>query len=403
MAHPKLIKWGILATGGIATAFGRDLSVDPATRGVTDVKHEVVAAASSNSKERAQAFLRKCDAPVYAKGYGSYKELVQDPDVDIIYIATPHSHHYQNVMLCLEHNKPVLCEKALTVNAAQAKALAAKAREKRLLLMESLWTRYFPVSSYVRETIASEKLGPIERVMSEHSLPYAGGFESDQHIMVNPDLAGGILLDAGVYSLTWVFMSLHTTQDVARRKRPVVQSAIAKHSRTGVDAMTTMLLEFPRDEEDGGTAHAIASTSLSLSNDVAAKQHNVLAPAVRIQGSKGELQVLPPAYRPEITRLILKDGTFEEKKWPIPSPGEGSGWYNGFGSTPNPEGEGHGLFWEADDAARAILEGRREGSQLGLDESILIMETMDHVREKAGLRYPDRLESTEYPLDLSTP
>lgn len=99
MATPKTIRWGILATGGIAKAFGRDLSVDPNTRDVSDIRHELVAAVSSSSVSRAEAFLLECDAPSYAKGYGSYADLVADPDVDIIYIATPHSHHYQNTML----------------------------------------------------------------------------------------------------------------------------------------------------------------------------------------------------------------------------------------------------------------------------------------------------------------
>lgn len=127
---PKEIRWGILATGLIAQSFSRDLLVDPKTRGVTSIKHTIVAAASSSSKSRAETFLKDMKAPSSAKAYGNYKELVADPDIDIIYVATPHSHHYQNAMLCLEAGKNVLCEKAFTVNAAQTKLLVAKAREK---------------------------------------------------------------------------------------------------------------------------------------------------------------------------------------------------------------------------------------------------------------------------------
>jgi dihydrodiol dehydrogenase / D-xylose 1-dehydrogenase (NADP) len=108
-------------------------------------------------------------------------------------------------MLCLEAGKNVLCEKAFTVNAPQARALADKAKEKGLFLMEGLWTRYFPLSTYVRQVVSSGLIGPVERVLSEHSLPYAGIFEDENHIMINPRLAGGILLDAGIYSLTWTF------------------------------------------------------------------------------------------------------------------------------------------------------------------------------------------------------
>lgn len=150
---------------------GKDVSVDPATRNVKDIRHELVAAASSSSKSRAESFLRECGAPEHAIAYSSYSELAQDPRVDVIYIATPHSHHYQNAMMCLEAGKNVLSEKAFTVNAKQARALAAKAKEKNLLLMEGMWTRYFPLSIYVRELVTSGRLGPVERVLAEHSLP----------------------------------------------------------------------------------------------------------------------------------------------------------------------------------------------------------------------------------------
>ncbi|KAH7139720.1 hypothetical protein B0J13DRAFT_477975 [Dactylonectria estremocensis] len=400
MITSRTVRWGILATGGIAKSFGRDLSVDPNTRNVTDVRHELVAAASSSSISKAEQFLRECDAPPHARAYGSYADLATDGDVDIIYIATPHSHHYQNAMLLLESGKNVLCEKAFTVNSRQARALADKAKDKGLLLMEGMWTRYFPLSAYVRELVSSGRIGPVERVLSEHSLPYAGRFEDDNNIMVNPRLAGGILLDGGIYSLTWAFQALYSTQPAATRQPPTFKSMVAKYAPTGVDSMVTMMLEFPRDEEHGGPAHAVASCSMGLSNDAVATAADAVIPNIRIQGPQGELQVFPPAYRPTRTRLILKDGTCEDIAWPQPGPGAGSGWYNGWGSSRNPEGQGHGLFWEADDAARALVEGRKEGSCLGLDESILIMEIMDEVRRDAGLEYPAPLETTDYPVPL---
>ena len=132
------LKWGILATGGIAESFGRDLSVNPETRDRKDIEHVVVAAASSSSADRAQKYLKEVRASESAKAYGSYKELVADSNVEIIYVATPHSHHYQNVMLCLEAGKNVLCEKSLTTNAAQAETLIKKAREKGLFFMEAV-------------------------------------------------------------------------------------------------------------------------------------------------------------------------------------------------------------------------------------------------------------------------
>lgn len=197
---PKTVRWGILATGLIAETFTKDLLVDPKTRDVHDIEHTLVAAASSSSKSRAEEFLRNVSAPSSAKGYGSYEELLRDENVDIVYIATPHSHHYQNALIALEAGKNVLCEKAFTVNAAQAKILVALAREKNLFLMEAVWTRYFPLSIYVRETIESGKIGHVSRVFAENSMandPEAT-WPNNQHRMVNPDLAGGALLDLGI-------------------------------------------------------------------------------------------------------------------------------------------------------------------------------------------------------------
>ncbi|PSN64878.1 oxidoreductase domain-containing protein [Corynespora cassiicola Philippines] len=397
---PTTVRWGILATGGIAITFTKDLLVDPQTRGVTNVKHTVVAAASSSSKSRAEQFLKDVGAPADAKPYGSYEELVNDPNIDIIYVATPHSHHYQNAMLALEAGKNVLCEKAFTVNAAQTKALADKAKEKNLFLMEAVWTRYFPLSIYVREQITSGRIGPIARVLADNSMALdpEENFKDGKHRMVNPDLAGGALLDLGIYSLTWVFQTLYHTQPEGKRQPPKVIAALKSYGATkDADETTTMVLTFPRSEEAGGDAHAIATTSLRVATSPGGNED---VPGIRIQGPKGEIQVFPPAFRPTRTKIILKDGTVEEKHWPQPGPGEGSGWYNGFGGGRNAEGEGHGMFWEADEAATAFVEGRKEGKYEGLAESILIMEVMDEVRKQGGLVYPEKIETTKFPTPL---
>ncbi|ETN44430.1 uncharacterized protein HMPREF1541_10611 [Cyphellophora europaea CBS 101466] len=393
----KEIRWGILATGGIAKTFTRDLLVDPTTRDVQDVKHTVTAAASSSSASRAQDFLKEVGAPSSAKAYGSYDELVKDSNVDIIYVATPHSHHYQNVMLCLNAGKNVLCEKAFTVNAAQARKLVDLAKEKGLFLMEAVWTRYFPLSIYVRDLISSGKLGNVTRCFADLALSSdpEKTFADGKHRMVNPDLAGGPLLDLGVYALNWVMQCLYHTQDPKTRQRPGVLASVKRYEPTGCDEMCTMLLTFPRKE--GGDAHGVATTSIRAAS---APGGNNDTPAVRVQGDKGEIQVYPMIYRPLKTKLILTDGTVEEKHWPQPGPGKGSGWKNGFGDGWNSEGEGHGMFWEADDAARALVSGRKEGSFLGWDESVLIMEIMDEVRKAGDLKYPEKIETLDYPVDL---
>lgn len=160
------LKWGILATGGIAESFARDLWPNPETRSVKDVEHKVVAAASSSSSKRAEDFLKEVRAPEGAKAYGSYKELVADPNVDIIYVATPHSHHYQNVRLCLEAGKNVLCEKAFTTNAAQLETLIKIAKEKKLFLMEAVsaiseqHTLGMPTDTYIPRSGPATSLSP---------------------------------------------------------------------------------------------------------------------------------------------------------------------------------------------------------------------------------------------------
>lgn len=196
-------------------------------------------------------------------------------------------------MLCLEAGKNVLCEKAFTVNAAQARALADKAKEKNLFLMEAVWTRYFPLSVYVREQITSGRIGPLHRVLADNSMALnpEQSFSDGKHRMVNPDLAGGALLDLGIYSLTWVFQTLYHTQPESARQKPKVLAALKTYGQTkAADETSTIVLSFPRPEELGGEAHAVATTSLRVAT---APGQNVDTASIRIQGPKGEIQVFP--------------------------------------------------------------------------------------------------------------
>ena len=155
-----------------------------------------MAVASSSAKDKAAQFISSLGIPEPCTAYGNYEDLVADSSVDVIYVATPHSHHFQNVMLALNAGKNVLCEKAFTVNAAQAKILYETARQKNLFLMEAVWTRYFPLSVQVREIIRSGEIGEVLRTVADTSF----GDDVEEkwgttHRMVNPDLAGGALLD----------------------------------------------------------------------------------------------------------------------------------------------------------------------------------------------------------------
>ncbi|KAH6848364.1 hypothetical protein B0I37DRAFT_162513 [Chaetomium sp. MPI-CAGE-AT-0009] len=378
---PYTVRWGIMATGWIAEVFTKDLLANPALRNVLDVRHEVVAAASSSSKDRAGEFLTKVKAPSSAKAYGSYHELVADPDVDIVYVATPHSHHFQNAMLALEAGKNVLCEKALTVTASQARKLVDAARAKGVFFMEAVWTRYFPLSIQVRDLISKGAIGNVYRTIADLSI----GKEKDDgkidfddtHRMVNPELAGGALLDLGIYALTWVFQTLYHVQPEEQKEAPNVMAAVNKY-HTGADETTSIILQFPQHK-----SHGIALTSLRVSSDVDGK--NSAGASIRIQGTKGEIQVMGPAYCPLQYRVIKKTesgGEVQVVDCPIPKDPE-SGW-------------GQGMFWEADECARCLRDGLKESKSLPWSESITIMEVMEETLRQGGVVYSDVISTDVY-------
>ncbi|KAB5582673.1 oxidoreductase [Coniochaeta sp. 2T2.1] len=365
---PFPLKWGIMATGWIAEMFVQDLLTNPAVRDVHDIRHQLFAVASSTNASRAADFVKKVKGPEGVKTYGSYRELVADPDVDIVYVATPHSHHFQNAMLALQAGKNVLCEKALTVNASQARKLVQVAKEKNLFFMEAVWTRYFPLSIKVRELIQSGTIGPVYRVIADLSfnkdLPNGKVDYDDSHRLVNLDLAGGALLDLGIYSLTWLFQTMYHLQPEAEKEAPKVVAAVNKYF-TGADEMTSMILQFPKHKSMG-----IGLTALRVGTDVDGL--NTGGPAIRIQGSGGEIQVMGPAYRPLQYKVIRKSepGKVEVVDCPIPHDKERD-W-------------GHGMFWEADECARCIRDGKKESATLPWSESIVIMETMEEVLKQAA-------------------
>lgn len=400
----------------------KDILLDPSTRGTTDVRHVVTAVASSSSVASAEKFVATYvsgSQSTKSAAYGSYEELVKDPNIDIVYIGSPHSHHYQNAMLCLTHNKPVLCEKALTVNAAQAKKLYQTAKEKNLFFMEAVWTRYFPLSKAIRKHITDNDIGEVIRVTSDLSIGAVP--EKDfglGHRMVNLDLAGGALLDLGIYSLTWVFQTIYHTlsAELKQQSRPkVVGAAMTPEPRTGADESTVILLEFPKSTPSGKTkAHAVATTAMRVVDDPGRGHQGadgVETPSVRIQGEKGEIQVYGFIYRPTRYRLVPKDKSAPvlDKKFEF-------------------EGGAHGMMvlllffcfpflslslslvfhtltrplqYEADEAARCLVAGKLESEGLPWAESTLIMEVMDEVRKQGGLVYPDAIETTEYPVKLT--
>ncbi len=221
-------KVGIMGTGDIARMMAKTLG---GMRGVTCY------AVASRTKEKAESFAKEFKVKTF---YGSYEELCQDPKIDLIYVATPHSAHYENVKLALENGKNVLCEKAFTLNEAQAKELFQIAQEKDVLLTEAMWTRFLPLAQKLKEIIASNVIGEISTVMADLSFNIAW----KQRIQ-DPALGGGALLDLGVYGLTFVSMVLGEditdiqSQAILNDKGMDIQDIISLKFRSGQMAVVT--------------------------------------------------------------------------------------------------------------------------------------------------------------------
>jgi predicted dehydrogenase len=287
--------------------------------------------------------------------------------------------------------KPILCEKALTVNAEQARKLFSLAKEKNVFFMEAVWTRFFPQSIEIRLLIKEGAIGEVLRVSADLSVGEGDNVEKTfdvSHRMVNKDLAGGALLDLGIYSLTWVFQTLYLTTPKEKREKPkVVGSSMVFEPRTGADESTAIMLEMPSTPTGKRKAQAVATTSLRTHFDLAQNEAGHESPSCRIQGEKGEILVYGPLYRPMRYKTVTKDdgGKITVKDCPR----------SGF------EGGQNGMAFEADECARCMLSGKLESETLSWEESTVIMETMDAARKLAGLTYPEAIESLEYPRDLS--
>ncbi|THX27924.1 NAD(P)-binding protein [Aureobasidium pullulans] len=309
-------------------------------------------------------------------------------NVDIIYIASPHSHHYQHTMLCLQAGKHVVCEKPITVNAAQVKLLYRTAKERNLFLLDAVWTRYFPLSVQIRNIISEGKIGEGLRVIADTSM----GRDVDdlwlnqRRRKVNLDLAGGALLEIGIYSITWIFQSMYHTLPVHQRQPPSkIMSLMVKYPKTGVDEDTTFIISFPTTTPSGHSSrgsHGVGMTAFALASD--SDNRGSAGATVRIQGTKGEVQVFGMAFQPDRYKVIpLQTGDQPVRVNEV--------------SCPFPAG-GHGMYYEADEAARCVRDGLLESDVMPWEESILIMEVMDQIREQCNLQYPESVESTRFEM-----
>ncbi|KAK7207668.1 NAD(P)-binding protein [Myxozyma melibiosi] len=359
---PFTLKWGIVATGGIAEQFIKDLIADPALRGVSDVAHLPVAVAS-RSVEKAQAFI---DAQVPADlrskvtPYGSYEELYKDPAVDVVYVASPSAFHYKNSLDALRAGKNVLCEKPFTVNAKQAKHLQHVAKESNLFLMEAVWTRFFPLVKTFTKLLHEDKvIGRVHRVFSDFSVWFD---PKTRPTYYDPNTGGGALLDLGVYMNLWTLLTCYHHPD-NKLSPPDVIKAVQFRSAVnrGVDESTSVITSWEKPQIVCiGTASMMIDTPPEC--------------VVRVQGTKGQIIIPIHGSRPEKILVRLDDGATREYNFPIP---------------------GQGLFWEADAVARDIRDGKKEEALYPLSESVFAMELMDEIRRQNELVFPANVEYCE--------
>jgi len=325
-AEPQPVRWGVIGTGGIADAFVTDLALLPGAS---------VVAVGSRSAAGAQRFGA---AHGIGHRHASYQALVDDPDVDAVYVAVPHQAHHDAALLAIAAGKAVLVEKPFTVSAAEATDLVAAASAAGVLLMEAMWTRFLPHMAAVRALLAAGALGEVTTLIADHGqwFAYDPAFR-----LFAPELAGGALLDLGVYPVSLASMVFGAPDRVA---------ALSSPAQTGVDAQTSVVLSHP------GGGHALLSTTLRALTSTRAE----------IAGTQARLLIDPVWYRPTTLHVVQRDGTTQRHDFPD---------------------EGNGLRHQAAEVARCLAEGRTESPLLPLAETVAVMGTLDEVRRQIGLAY----------------
>jgi predicted dehydrogenase len=321
------IRWGILGTGNIARSFAT---------GVSTVDDAEVLAVGSRSQATADAFGDEFNVP---RRYPTYEALVADPDIDAVYVSSPHTQHKDNSLLCIEAGKAVLCEKPFTINAAEAEAIINRAREKNVFVMEAMWTRFLPVIARVRQLVAEGALGDIRLVTADFG--FRAQFDP-QHRLFNPELGGGALLDVGIYPISLASMVLGQPERI---------SSLAHLGDSAVDELAGIVFSYP------GGKMAVISASIAVATPIRAL----------IAGTEGHIEIEPPFFFTTSFTLSLKGRDPEIVQIPY---------------------EGNGYPHEIKEVGACLRAGKLQSDIMPLDETLAIMRTMDSIREQWGLRYP---------------
>lgn len=326
----KTIRWGILGCGRSAGKFAADL------RQVPDAELHAVA---SRDLEKARAFAAEHPAKHI---HGSYEALVNDPDVDVIYVATPHAMHHEHTLLCLRHQKAVLCEKAFAINETQAREMVAESATRNVFLMEALWTRFLPHYLKVREMIAEGTLGELRSVQVNF------GFTPQAPVpqrIYDPALGGGTLLDIGIYNVFLVQSILGVPDDIQASMTP---------APTGVDEQLAVQFRCA----GGAVAQLLSTFSSNLPTDA------------NIAGTQGRIRLGTRFYEPSTTIEFYPDRV--DSLQVIPFHKE-PGW---------------GYQFQVRHVHDCLRQGLRESPVLRHEDSLALMRTMDRIRSIVGLSYP---------------
>jgi predicted dehydrogenase len=322
----RRIRWGILGTGGIARKFADVLNSLPSAQ---------LVAVGSRTQATADQFGDKFGV---RHRHASYAALADDPEVEVVYISTVHPLHKENMLLCLQAGKAVLCEKPFTINASEATAAIALARAKRLFLMEAMWPRFLPLMIRLRELLAGGVIGDIQMLVAN------AGFRArfdPAHRLFAPELGGGSLLDVGIYPVSFASMILGT---------PTRITAMAQLGETRVDEQAGAVLGY----DHGQLALIYATFRSSVPREWA------------VMGTLGQIRIHNPSAG---TRLTVSITGKEDEVIDVPF-------------------EGIDFRYQAMEVQNCLRAGTLESSVMPLDETVAIMATMDQMRAQWGLRYP---------------
>ncbi len=321
------LRWGILATGGIARLFTRDLMIAG-----LDVR-----AVGSRTPHSAAAFAAQFGI---SRVHGSYEALVADPEVDIVYVASPHPRHAEHALLALNAGKHVLVEKPFTLNQAEALRVQQTAQQRGLLALEAMWTRYLPHMVRIRALLRDGALGEVRAVFADHTQQLS----TDPAHRINAlELGGGALLDLGIYPISFAWDMLGAPESL---------SASARRGETGADTEIATIF-----------THSAGALSTTISSSRAAGPNTA-----HVVGTAARIDIDRVWYSATSFRLTAADGTVLE--------------------TFESAIEGRGMQYQAHAAERLVAAGDLAGGELPIAQSVAIMGTLDEVRRQIGLRYP---------------